>query len=89
LLQAIVQRGLDVQKIVADRAISSDDEGEGIIKALSQAAVSLGLSRIVSELGRAESLGYFADPLEGVPEVNPVLKPRVCVSLYTGGETKY
>lgn len=76
LLQAIITRGLDIQKIVADRCLTVDEEAEGIIKVLSQAAVNVGLSRIVSELGQAESFGQYDNPLEGVPEVNPVLKPR-------------
>lgn len=38
----------------------------------------MNLSRIVTELGQAEAIGcQLIDPLEDVPEVNPVMKLKV------------
>ena len=81
ILSNIVDRGYDIQHVVADRVFSSDEEAGEIIKGLSKAAVDLNLSRIVSELGQAEAMSQYPDILAGVPEATPVLRPKVCLIL--------
>ncbi|RPD76822.1 DNA/RNA polymerase [Lentinus tigrinus ALCF2SS1-7] len=77
LLRNIIGRQIAPSLVVADRAFTTDEEANAAIKALSRAAVEMGLSRVVTELGMAESLGRQAvDPLEDVPEVVPVVKAK-------------
>ncbi|TFK81972.1 DNA/RNA polymerase [Polyporus arcularius HHB13444] len=77
LLRNIIGRQISPSLVVADRAFTTDEEANEAIKALSKAAVQMGLSSVVSELGMAESLGRQApDPLEDVPEVVPVMKAK-------------
>jgi DNA-directed RNA polymerase, mitochondrial len=65
--------------VVADRSIESSEEAEKLIQLLSKAAVTLNLSKVVTELGQAEALGSTAyDPLGDVPEVVPVTVVKVC-----------
>ena len=78
LLRNIIGRQIAPSLVVADRAFTTDEEANEAIKALSRAAVQMGLSSVVTELGMAESLGrQAADPLEDVPEVVPVVKAKV------------
>jgi len=75
LLTSIMDRKISVSRVVSDRVFSSSKEAAGVIKILSKAAVDLNLSRIVTELGQADAIGReYIDPLENVPEVQPVLR---------------
>ncbi|CCL99811.1 uncharacterized protein FIBRA_01835 [Fibroporia radiculosa] len=77
LLRSMIDRQIPVTLVVSDRAFTSNDEASQAIQALSKAAVEMGLSKIVNELGMAESLGrQEADPLEDVPEAKPVLRRK-------------
>ena len=81
LLRSIINRQIAPTLVVSDRAFTSDEEATQAIQALSRAAVHMGLSEVVSELGLAESLGkQVEDPLENVPEVVPVRKVDVSVA---------
>lgn len=61
--------------------MSSSDEASQIIRLLSRTAVDMNLSRVVTELGQAEAIGcQLVDPLQDVPEVNPVTKLKVRVA---------
>ncbi|KAI0742483.1 DNA/RNA polymerase [Daedaleopsis nitida] len=78
LLRSIINRQISPSLVVADRAFTTSEEAVEAIKALSKAAVEMGLTSVVSELGVVETLGKpFEDPLADVPEVVPVMKPRV------------
>jgi len=67
--------------VVADRSIQSTEEAEKLMKLLSKAAVTLNLSKVVTELGQVEALGSSRyDPLEDVPEVVPVMVVKVCLT---------
>ena len=80
LLRNIVRREIAPALVISDRAFTSSEEATEAIRALSKAALHLGMTNVVSELGLAESLGKQAeDPLEDVPEVMPVTKPKVCI----------
>jgi DNA-directed RNA polymerase len=82
LLTSIVERNLSISHVITDRVFTSSDEVAGIIKSLSQAAVDLNMSRVVSELGQNEIIGqYSSDPLEGVPEAIPVRKAKASGSV--------
>ncbi|KAI6147961.1 hypothetical protein BKA82DRAFT_4485937 [Pisolithus tinctorius] len=75
LLNNLVARGISPTTVITDRVVSSSSEASQIIQILSKSAVDMNLSRIVTELGQAEALGcQLPDPLENVPEVNPVTK---------------
>ncbi|KAG6877418.1 hypothetical protein C0993_007661 [Termitomyces sp. T159_Od127] len=75
LLAAVIQRGIPVASVVADRTLDSSEETVKVIKYLSIAAVELQNPEIISELGRAEVLGANrADILDDVPEAQPVTK---------------
>ena len=78
LLRNIIGRQISPALVVSDRAFTSNEEATEAIKALSKAAAELGLSSVVKELGLAEFLGKeIEDPLEDVPEVIPVTRPKV------------
>ncbi|KIN96613.1 hypothetical protein M404DRAFT_16854 [Pisolithus tinctorius Marx 270] len=78
LLNNLVARGISPTTVITDRVVSSSSEASQIIQILSKSAVDMNLSRIVTELGQAEALGcQLPDPLENVPEVNPVTKLKV------------
>ncbi|KAI0052454.1 DNA/RNA polymerase [Auriscalpium vulgare] len=72
ILRSLIDRQISVSMVVADRSITSSEEAEKIIQALSKAAVELNLSKVVTELGQAEALGSKPDASEDVPEVMPV-----------------
>ncbi|KAI0776637.1 DNA/RNA polymerase [Trametes elegans] len=77
LLRNIINRQIAPSLVVADRAFKTNEEASQAIKALSKAAVQMGLSSVVNELGLADSLGrQVEDPLEDVPEVLPVVKTK-------------
>ncbi|KAG2151835.1 hypothetical protein BD769DRAFT_1623558 [Suillus cothurnatus] len=75
LLSNMVERDISSTAVVADRVLASSEEASDIIKLLSKSAVALNHPRILAELGQAEFLGsHVPDPLEGVPEVKPVVR---------------
>lgn len=75
LLSNLIERGISPTAVVADRVLATSEEASDIIKLLSKSAVDLNHPRILAELGQAESLGrHVPDPLEGVPEVKPVVR---------------
>ncbi|OAX44242.1 DNA/RNA polymerase [Rhizopogon vinicolor AM-OR11-026] len=75
LLSNLMDREISPTNVVADRVFSSSEEASDIIKLLSKAAVELNFPHVLAELGQAESLGsHVPDPLEDVPEVNPVTR---------------
>ncbi|KAI0351261.1 DNA/RNA polymerase [Trametes cingulata] len=77
LLRNIISRQIAPALVVADRAFTTNEEATEAIKALSRAAVQMGLISVVNELGLAESLGRTVDdPLKDVPEATPVTKPK-------------
>jgi hypothetical protein len=49
---------------------------------LSSAATEMNLMKVVFELGQARDMGSYPDPLSDVPEVRPVLRPKVCDSIF-------
>jgi DNA-directed RNA polymerase, mitochondrial len=76
ILTGILNRDFPLTDVVSDRVFTSSSEASAIIQVLSQSAVDLGKTEAVHELGRATALGTTAyDPLQGVPEANPVLVP--------------
>jgi DNA-directed RNA polymerase len=80
ILTNIIDRQLSISHVISDRVFSSSQDASDVITLLSKAAVDLNLSRVVSELGQAEAIGReFHDPLENVPEVQPVFRVKVCV----------
>ncbi|KAI0632722.1 DNA/RNA polymerase [Trametes polyzona] len=77
LLRSMIARQVAPALVVADRAFATNEEATAAIKALSRAAVQMGLSSVVNELGLADSLGrQVDDPLEDVPEAIPVTKTK-------------
>ena len=81
LLRQIVDRSIPVSLVITGPAFTSSEEAAKAITDLSKAAVELNLSKIVNELGMANVLGrQLHDPLDSVPEANPVLKLKVIVS---------
>ncbi|KAH9919050.1 DNA/RNA polymerase [Fomitopsis serialis] len=73
LLRSMMDHQVLPTMVVADRAFASSDEAAEAIQLLSKAAVEMGLSNVVNELGMADSLGRQEDdPLENVPEAVPV-----------------
>lgn len=81
LLSSLIARGISPTTVITDRVVSSSDEASQIIRLLSKTAVDMNLSRIVTELGQAEAIGcQLIDPLEDVPEVNPVMKLKVSLA---------
>ena len=78
LLANLVEREITVSRVIADRVFTSSEEVTHIIRALSKGAVERNLSNVVLELGQAEAIGtHSTDVLDGVPEVMPVLRPKV------------
>lgn len=78
LLSQITFRGIKMPDVVADRAFASSEEASDIIQVLSTAAVDLGMSNVIGELGQAKAMGSKSpDPLENVPEVTPVTRLKV------------
>ncbi|KAG2742603.1 DNA/RNA polymerase [Suillus brevipes Sb2] len=78
LLSNLIERGISPTAVVADRVLATSEEASDIIKLLSKSAVDLNHPRVLAELGQAESLGrHVPDPLEGVPEVKPVVRLAV------------
>ena len=79
LLKGIIDRRIPVPRVVASRSVSSDQEAVDMIKLLSKTAVEMDLISVVDELSRTQALGnsLFPDPLQDIPEVRPVLRPKV------------
>jgi hypothetical protein len=79
LLRGIVDRQISVSQVVASRTVSSDQEAVDLIKLLSKTAVEMNLVSVVDELSRAQALGnsLLPDPLQNIPDVRPVLRPKV------------
>ena len=79
LLRGIIDRQIPVSQVVASRSVSSDQEAVDLIKLLSRTAVEMNLVSVVDELSRTHALGnsLLPDPLQDIPEVLPVLRPRV------------
>ena len=78
ILKGITERNIPITLVVADKALTSSEEAEAIIKTLSRTAVEMNLSKVIQELGAAEILGrQLPDPLDDVPEPMPVLKEKV------------
>jgi DNA-directed RNA polymerase len=79
----MVERDISSTAVVADRVLASSEEASDIIKLLSKSAVALNHPRILAELGQAEFLGsHVPDPLEGVPEVKPVVRLAVRIAFF-------
>ena len=77
LLRSMVSNQVLATMVVSDRAFETSDEASQAIQLLSKAAVNMGLSNVVNELGMAESLGREEDdPLDDVPEVMPVKRRK-------------
>ncbi|KAG2159046.1 uncharacterized protein EDB93DRAFT_1076283 [Suillus bovinus] len=86
LLSNLIERDISPTAVVADRVLASSEEASDIIKLLSKSAVDLNHPHILAELGQAEFLGsHVPDPLEGVPEVKPVLRLAVRIVLDENG----
>lgn len=83
----IIEREVSVSRVVADRSLSSSDEATEIIKLLSSAAAEMNLIKVVVELGQAQAMGSYVDPLKNVPEVLPVLRTKVSIYIFGRGET--
>ena len=82
LLRCIINRQIAPTLVVCDRAFTSDAEATEAIRELSKAAVHMGLTNVINELGLAESLGkQVEDPRADVPEVIPVMKAKVSTPL--------
>ena len=78
LLNSIVKRGINVQDVVSDCVLESSEDAAEIVKLLSRAAVELNLPHIISELGQVKDIATrMHDILDGVPDVQPVLKEKV------------
>lgn len=71
-----------MSRVVADRSLSSSEEAAEIIKLLSSAAAEMNLIKVVVELGQAQAMGSYSDPLENVPEVSPVIRTKVSIYIY-------
>ena len=85
LLRGMVDRQIPVSHVVASRSVSSDQEAADIIKLLSKTAVDMDLASVVNELGRTHTLAnsLLPDPLQDIPQVNPVLRPKVQLFIST------
>ena len=84
LLRSMVDRQVPASLVVADRAIKTSEEATEAIKHLSKAAVDMNLSKVVNELGMAEVFGtMIPDELDEIPEVTPVMRPKVSCLLLT------
>lgn len=88
LLRSMIDNEIPVPLVVADRAFKTSEESSEAIKKLSQAAVQMGLSSVVSDLGMADSLGRQGpDALEGVPEAVPVMRIKVSTFIHVEGRS--
>ncbi|EPS99209.1 hypothetical protein FOMPIDRAFT_1024277 [Fomitopsis schrenkii] len=77
LLRSMVNHQVLATMVVSDRAFETSDEASQAIQLLSKAAVEMGLSNVVSELGMAESLGREEDDfMDDVPEAIPVKRRK-------------
>lgn len=77
LLWGMVNHQVLATMVVSDRVFETSDEASQVIQLLSKAAVEMGLSNVVSELGMAESLGREEDDLlDDVPEAIPVKRRK-------------
>lgn len=80
----VLDRGISLKDVVASRVLTSDEEASKIIRQVSKAAAELGMIDVVSELGEAQAMGSIFDPLDDVPDVDPVLKVKVIKMFYNG-----
>lgn len=77
LVRQIVDDGLSVTKVLADRSFTNSEEALNVMTLLSRAAVAENLSRVVNELGQVQTWGTQEVLQDGVPDVKPVLKEKV------------
>lgn len=75
LLQRLVARDISATAVIADAVVSSAKNASQIAEHISRAAAQLGMTQIITELGKVETIA--ADPLADVPEVIPVLARKV------------
>lgn len=75
LLRCMLNRNINLLKVIADRSLSSADSSE-ITQHLCRAAAEMGLHNVITDLGQAQAIAD--DPLADVPEVMPVKVSRVC-----------
>ncbi|KDQ17027.1 hypothetical protein BOTBODRAFT_129343 [Botryobasidium botryosum FD-172 SS1] len=76
LLRTVLARQIPLSSVISNPVIESSEDAAQIIALLQQSAVELGRMDVLIELGHIRSQGQEdADPLEGVPEVMPVMAP--------------
>ncbi|KAJ7145775.1 hypothetical protein C8R44DRAFT_826911 [Mycena epipterygia] len=72
ILANAVQSNIPVDRLISDRVFTEDEEAAQIIERLTASAIKLNIPDVVSELGKAHTLGVDAD--DDLPTVNPVKK---------------
>jgi hypothetical protein len=77
LVRKIVDQGLSVTQVVADRTFTSSADALSVMGLLSSAAVNAGLTNVVNELGEVQSAATAEWSLDDIPDVNPVQKEKV------------
>lgn len=65
-------RGISVSAVIASPSLPSPKVAMDIHRTLSNEAVNQGFHDIVKELGQVENIDSVKDPLQDVPQINPV-----------------
>lgn len=74
-------RGISVSAVIANPSLPSTKIAMDIHRTLSSEAVNQGFHDIVKELGQVENVDGVKDPLQDVPQLNPVYNHPVCSAL--------
>lgn len=78
ILNKMVERRISVSAVIANPCLPTPKIAMDIHRTLSNEAVNQGFHDIVKELGQIENIASAEDPLQDVPEINPVYSHPVC-----------
>lgn len=81
MLNKMVERGISVSAVIAHPSLPSAKIALDIHRTLSNEAVNQGFHELVKELGQVENIDSAKDPLQDVPQINPVYNRPVCFAL--------
>jgi hypothetical protein len=76
----MVERGVSVSAVIANPSLPSAKIALDVHRTLSNEAVKQGFNNVVKELGQVEKI-VGLDPLQNIPNINPVYSHPVCSSL--------
>jgi hypothetical protein len=80
LLRTILKAEIPLSTIITDSTFDSSEEADEVLKALQRSAIDIGRVDVATDIGAVRHRGQPEhDPLDGVPEVQPVTRASKAV----------